>query len=259
MRNSFVYKIGSNASKFKPSHKDNLEYAEIMSQKTLITTNTDLYLKAWMSGQLCLHLSDTLPGLSFHPTLASGLQALLTHKGRAADKPCISLVPNLADALPYWQALPAGVEAALSKLWPGPLSVAWKASALAPAALVSHEGYIALRCPLLSPEAAWLQEILEACSLPFPSTSVNRSGEPAAQSWPEALALVKNSGVYVPELEDPGLSVSSASLTLKPASTLIQILEDGSVSVLREGALCQKDLEPYLGQYFRKQRTHGNF
>ena len=197
-----------------------------MKQKKLIEDFT----KAFELGSVCLHPTETLPGFSFNPESKKAKENLYLLKGRAPEKTSISLVASLEKAKKFWEPLPHKWNRALSRLWPAPLSVIWKASDRAPACLVSQEKLIALRCPKFLPESGWMSDVLEALTVPFPSTSVNSSGESSCQTWQEALDFCDDKFVvFIPKLDpDP-------SFFEKP-STLI-LIEGASFKILREGAL----------------------
>ena len=106
----------------------------------------------------------------------------------------------------------------------------WKASAQAPAAMVGTDGTIALRCPRFSHANAWMHEVLREISVPLPTTSVNRAGEPPHTHWAAAKKMAEAAEFYVPE----GIIETDH---LAQASTLIRIKDDGGYELLRAGAL----------------------
>lgn len=200
------------------------------------------FLTAWHGGRICLHPTDTLPGLSVNPSDGRAVHSLQRFKQRDSMRTFISLVVDLATAQRYWQPLPAGWQEILGKAWPGPLSVVWRASSHAPSSLVGEGGGIALRCPRLSPPLRWMEEVLATVAGPLPTTSVNRHGEPPCQTWEEALSLVSEADIYIPEIVLPEKG------ELEP-STLIEIHHDGSYQVLRPGAFALRDLETFRRNY----------
>lgn len=112
---------------------------------------------------------DTIYGIvGVDPEAEGRIRAL---KGRGEDKPFLRLV---ADA--SWVRTLTGRDAPerLSRHWPGPLTLVLPAAA----------GTIALRVPA----AAWLRGLLADLGRPLLSTSVNRSGHPAAWRIAEIVA-----------------------------------------------------------------------
>ncbi len=196
-------------------------------------------LRALAHGQALLHPTETLPGLAFDPRLAAGAAVLTAVKGRAAGKPCLGLVPDLAAARRFFAPLPAPWDRALGRLWPGPLSIVWTASAAAPAALVGGDGTIGLRVPALAPDAAWLLLLLRALALPLPTTSVNASGAEPLTTWSAARAFCAGAA-FVPDWAPHADAFAGAP------STIVSLRADGAHAVLREGALSAAALREAL-------------
>jgi tRNA A37 threonylcarbamoyladenosine synthetase subunit TsaC/SUA5/YrdC len=192
------------------------------------------FINAWLSGKVCLHPTDTLPGLSFNPRLEQAEANFIAVKDRSPEKSPISLVASWDLVARTWQPLPGRWPEMLKSLWPSSLSVIWKASADCPKPLLASDGSCGLRMPDWSEDKIWMQELLVKLDAAFPSSSVNRSGEPAISDWATAAKFLETSGqsIYVPPLEP----VAENILKNKP-STLIRIAEDGSWELLREGAV----------------------
>jgi L-threonylcarbamoyladenylate synthase len=189
------------------------------------------FLAALHAGRACLHPTDTLPGLTFDPTSAAGRAAVVAIKGRDEGKPFLGLAASLAQARRMFAPLPGDWAAHLATLWPGPLSVVWTASPEAPRSLVAADGTLGLRVPLLPVDSAWFMSVLERSSVPLPTTSVNKSGQPPARGYAEASSLLLDApGAFVPMWRAAGHVQSLPS-------TVIRLYDDGSFSVLREGAM----------------------
>lgn len=198
--------------------------------------STQSFIDRWKKGDICLHPTDTIPGLSFYPRNSKSYEKLLQFKERGADKPFLGLVGSLNRALQLWQQLPKGVLEKLDQIWPGPVSIVWKASAQAPKMLVSKEGYIGLRYPKLNADLMWFQDVLTTIEDPLPTTSVNLKGDAPAGTREQAMIVLKNTSVYTPIWNDVGVLDTAAS-------TVIKILNDGRVAILREGAVAREELE----------------
>jgi L-threonylcarbamoyladenylate synthase len=189
-------------------------------------------LEALRAGKACLHPTDTLPGLAFDPDSAAGRAAVVAVKGRSETAPFLGLVPDVAAARRYWAPLPAGWERALARLWPGPLSVIWRASAAAPRALTG-EGCIGLRVPRLGAGAGWFEDFLRQAPWPLPTTSVNASGERPHTDWAGAAAFLGGrADCFVPALDGAAPVFAQGQ-----PSTIIKLAEDGGFHVVRAGAL----------------------
>ena len=201
---------------------------------------TQQFIAALHAGRVCLHPTDTLPGLTFDPTHARGRQALLAVKGRPEAKPLLALVATPALARRFFAPLPGDWGRILGQLWPAPLSVVWRASSLAPAALIAADGTIGLRVPLLHPDAAWFHDVLDRLDMPLPTTSVNRSGDPAITTFAAAGDFLRGEPwTHVPAW-DHADAVASAS------STVIKLHQDGSFTLLRAGAMLLEQLQHAL-------------
>lgn len=115
------------------------------------------------------------------------------------------------------------------QFWPGPLSILFKTGPLVPAELSCNTVEVAVR---QTPHAGAVS-LCMACG-PLSASSANLSGEPA---------------VIEPNLFSPALTEHLAGiieLLPKPAgglpSTLIKILEDNSLQILRQGAISEHAL-----------------
>lgn len=194
------------------------------------TTLAHAFLRAFDEGQVCLHPTDTLPGLTFNPLSMQARDALALLKRRPESKPCLGLVANSERAKAFFAPLPGAWHAALAKLWPGSLSVVWKASSAAPATMVASDGTIGLRVPQLADAAAWFRIVLDAAKVPLPTTSVNESGQPPAIIFAEARERLLGASVHIPNWSDDHQGSSMPS-------TVIQLQVDGSFKVLRLGAV----------------------
>lgn len=210
----------------------------------LLDETAKSFLEALERGLVCLHPTDTLPGLSFNPASKEARKRLYTLKGRDFGKTLISLVSSLDKAKSFWKPLPQGWEKILGQLWPSKLTVVWKASSLVPGNLVGEDGSIALRCPQFSASSDWMMRVLGSVSYPLPSTSVNFSGEKSKKTWEEASLFCEEKGIFIPNLE----KIQKFS---EKASTIIR-LEEKSFKVLREGAVTEETIKRALESELRK-------
>lgn len=209
-------------------------------------TATKRFIQAWQQGFVCLHPTDTIPGLSFNPRSNEGLQRFCDIKGRRPDKTTICLLASVELAKTYWLALPAGWQRALSKGWPAGLSLIWYASSRVPESLVRDDGTIAFRVPQFSDHDRWMSDVLTELQIPFPTSSVNQSGEPSAACWSDAVKKLDGlAGIYIPNDQTNSESVSNKAV----ASTLIRICEDDQGSgyqIIREGSFDERNLKTWL-------------
>lgn len=197
-------------------------------------TEAEGLLRAWREGRVCLHPTDTIPGLSFNPNQPEAVHELTQLKGRDSEKTCISLVSHLELAMSYWHQLPPGWEDLLNFFWPGPLTVIWKAKK--DYTQVRSDGTVAFRAPKFSKACDWMHTVLTELKAPFPSTSVNKSGESPCVSWEDALSFAAQSNaVYTPPWQHTGRFSEAPS-------TVIKLEESGDFIPIREGCIKVADI-----------------
>lgn len=201
---------------------------------------TNLFIDAYRADVLCLHPTDSLPGLTFNPRSDKARQSLYQWKGRDALKPTLSLVASIEIAFRNWQPLPRQWGEHLKKLWPNSLSVVWTASPECPPALCGMDHTVALRVPVLGDDVSWFRDVLEVLADPVPTSSVNRSGQPAAVTWKDALDITRDSAIFRPEGIEP--------LFIGAPSTVIRILENGDWKLLRQGNVDVEHITAVVGE-----------
>ncbi|MBI2601512.1 MAG: Sua5/YciO/YrdC/YwlC family protein [Deltaproteobacteria bacterium] len=204
-----------------------------------INDRSSIFIQHLEAGEICLHPTDTIPGLTCHPFQEKAVEKLGNVKGWAERRPMLGLVSSLANAITFWQALPAPWNEVLAELWPGSLTVVWKAKAGTPPCLVSTTGEMALRCPSLGKEKAWLAEVLKTLTFPLPSTSVNKAGEEPIVRGDDLARFCGAQDVWTPPLD-------LFSAKEGRSSTIIRIKPGGVATWIRKGALSQARIEHQL-------------
>jgi L-threonylcarbamoyladenylate synthase len=209
----------------------------------MLNANFDVkpFLSALVQGKVCLHPTDTLPGLTFDPSHSQAYQKISEIKDRDAAKNFIGLVPDQESAESYWAKLPNNWQRFLRLAWPGPLSVIWNADSSAPKTLTSWQGTICLRVPSFIDDYAWMTKVLAGVSHPVPTTSVNLSGDPAITTWDLASAFARRQGIFVPEC-----SVSVSVNAGNRPSTILQIIDRDKYLVVREGAVSGPQIQGWF-------------
>ena len=107
-------------------------------QETVFPANpTHDFLGALDQSFVCLHPTDTVPGLTFDPLSRKASERLQAIKGRDPAKTFLGLVADVYEAKRFWQELPAPWSRLLEDIWPAPLTVIWKANSRAPKVMVA--------------------------------------------------------------------------------------------------------------------------
>ena len=173
--------------------------------------------------------TDTVYGLAARPDCAAAVDRLYTIKGRELRKP-IALLASDIDAIErFGYPLTGRARELAEKHWPGALTlvVQRRLCVSAPQREQSSSS------PSISegfriPDHAATRELIAACGGVLRVTSANLSGRRPATDAPQALADVGLSADYV---VDDGVSPGGVP------STVVRVNDDGSIEVLREGAI----------------------
>jgi L-threonylcarbamoyladenylate synthase len=195
------------------------------------------------SGQSLISFpTDTIPALAARPDQA---EQIYRAKQRQADKPLILMAARPEDLWPYvagteseqkvWQQVAAQV-------WPGAVTLVLPASDRTPLALHPQDPTtIGVRVP----DWAIAQMILQQTG-PLATTSVNRSGEKALESFTEIQSAFPDILIPLehhwrsPTISDSGMpppeSLSPLSTSSTPPSTVVK-WGNGDWEILRQGAV----------------------
>jgi tRNA threonylcarbamoyl adenosine modification protein (Sua5/YciO/YrdC/YwlC family) len=154
--------------------------------------------------------TDTVYGLAARPDFADAVDRLYTIKGREAKKPIALLASDIGAIERFGYPLSGRARELAGKHWPGALTL-----------VVGQEGF-------RIPDHAATRELIAACGGVLRVTSANLSGRRPATDAPQALADVGLSADFV---VDDGISPGGVP------STVVRVSADGSLEVLREGAI----------------------
>jgi L-threonylcarbamoyladenylate synthase len=175
-------------------------------------------------GGVILVPTETVYGLACRWADAAARERIRGMKGREAEKPMQMLAPDLAAALAAGVTDAPAVRRLVERFCPGPLT------------LVQHAdigGTIGFRIPDHPFVLALLRDLRE----PLAATSANRSGEPPAIAFAEALAHLSSS----PDVAVDGGIVAASAL----ASTVVD-LSVAPWRILREGPIRADQLRAVL-------------
>jgi len=154
--------------------------------------------------------TDTVYGLAAHPNYPEAVERLYTIKGREAKKPIALLASDIAAIERFGYPIVGRARELAERHWPGALTM-----------VIGKEGF-------RIPDHAETRRLLAACGGVLRVTSANLSGQRPATDAPQALADVGLSADFV---IDDGVSPGGVP------STVIRVKDDGSIEVLRKGAI----------------------
>lgn len=192
-------------------------------------------VEALAEGRLVILPTETVYGLAADAGNADAVAAIFEAKGRPRFNPLITHVPDLAAA----QALGrfgATATRLAEAFWPGPLTLVVPyiggeaVCDLARAGLDS----IALRAPA-HPLA---RAVLEAFGGPVVAPSANRSGRPSPTRFADA---VEETG------PSAAVALDGGACEVGLESTVVAVLDDGPVRLLRPGGVDRAALEALVG------------
>jgi L-threonylcarbamoyladenylate synthase len=179
-------------------------------------------VRALAAGHVVAFPTESTYGLGVDALDAAALARLFAIKGREAGKPPPLLVADRAMVDQLAARVPERARALMARFWPGPLTLVLPARAELPEALVL-DGGVGLR---VSPHAI-AAALVTAFGRPVTATSANLAGEPPAVTA-EAVRAVFGSAVHV---LDGGRAPGA------PPSTVVRVSDDGTLTVLRAGAI----------------------
>jgi len=154
--------------------------------------------------------TDTVYGLAAHPDFPEAVDRLYTIKGREFKKPIALLASDIKAIARFGYPLSGKALELAERHWPGALTL-----------VVGKEGF-------RIPDHAETRELIAACGGILRVTSANLSGQRPATDAPHALAEVGLSADWV---VDDGVSPGGVP------STVVRVCDDGSLEVLRAGAI----------------------
>ncbi len=184
-------------------------------------------------GELVGIPTDTVYGIAALAT-QEGVRRLIAAKQRDAAKGIPLLIDSL-DQLTGVASVPPAARRLAERYWPGPLTLVLplRDPRSASALLTGGRATIAVRVP----DHAVARALARALG-PIAVSSANLSGEQAARTAREALDAL---GDRVALVVDGGSSPGGV------ASTVVEVLDSGPPTVLREGAIPASEIEAAAG------------
>lgn len=154
--------------------------------------------------------TDTVYGLAANPNFPEAVEKLYTIKGRESGKKIAILAADVSAIGKFGYSLSEKAMKLAEKYWPGALTM-----------VLGDEGFRV-------PDHFHTRKLLEKCGGVLRVTSANLSGCRPATDAPQALADV---GLSADVILDDGVSPGGV------ASTVVRVCSDGSIDVLRNGAI----------------------
>ena len=179
-------------------------------------------------GGLVVFPTETVYGLGADATNAEAAGRIYAAKGRPSDNPLIIHIAKPDDAEEYAYTNETYYLLA-ERFMPGPLTVVLEAKESVPAATRGGLSTVAVRCP--SSEIA--RRLISLSGVPIAAPSANLSGSPSPTSVSHAISDMQG---RVDAIIDGG----SSDFGLE--STIVKIDREGSVVLLRPGAITPDDL-----------------
>lgn len=193
------------------------------------------------------YATETVWGLGACADRPRAVDRLFRWKGRSGDAPMSLLVPSADFARRAGCRVDSIAGRLMERYWPGPLTVVVPcARAFAPG-VARADGAIGLRCSAHPLAGALAESVLAAGLGPLTSTSLNRSGEPPAETEEAARALVPTNPA---DRREPGLDLDQPLLVRSPGADAGGARPSSVVDctgptprILREGAIAAGELE----------------
>ena len=213
---------------------------------TMIAANAKSVIKAseiLKSGGLVAIPTETVYGLAARADREDAVQKIYEAKGRPPVNPLIIHVIDIKQAKEY-AVFDERSETLAKMFWPGPLTLVLplrEDSQLANA-VTSGLDTVAIR----SPSHPVAREVIDKTGLPLAAPRANKSG---------TLSPTRALDVSVSLGDDVDMILADSGVSVGLESTIID-LSTGTPTILREGALAEEDLSPYIGQIEISTKAH---
>lgn len=178
------------------------------------------------SGGIVVYPTSMLYGLGADATNREAVSRVFSIKGRMETKPVSILISQQTDVFPLVADIPHAARRIMERLWPGGVTLVFRASGFLPENLTAKTGKIGIRLPL-HPAA---KRLLKDAGVPVTATSANLSGSPGCACIDEMPASILGEADLVLDAGRLGGGVGSTvvDITVFPP----KILREGSVSAV---------------------------
>lgn len=177
--------------------------------------------------------TDTFYGLAADPYNLRAVERVYEIKSRLKHKPLSLLIENVDQAEEFAKPLSDDFHILARRFWPGPLTIIVPAASHLPLKVTANTGNVALRVPAAEIPLA----VVRSAGIPITATSANLSGAAECTTAQQVRDQLKD---RIPLIVDGGKSPRSVP------STIVHFTDDGSWSILREGAIPAKEIAEAL-------------
>ena len=185
-------------------------------------------------GGVIIYPTDTVYGIGADATNPDAVELVMRIKEREPFKPLVIIVDSIEVAERYVDI--SGLARTIAeRFWPGPLTMQLRKRDDTLIPPVGDAETVALRVP----RNDFCLALTATLGRPVVSTSVNLSGAPQAFTLSDMLTSLGQN------LDLVDLIVDDGDLPHSPPSTIVSI-EDGTVRILREGAVPKEALKEFM-------------
>ena len=182
-----------------------------------------------LKGGLVVFPTETVYGLGADATSAQAAEKIYKAKGRPSDNPLIIHIASPEEAEKYTYTSPLYYKLAKAFM-PGPLTVILRAKDNVPRATRGGLDTVAVRCPAHK----IARELIFECGVPIAAPSANLSGSPSPTSIKHVIDDMNGRADVILDGGDCEFGLES---------TIVQILDDESLLLLRPGKITPDDLK----------------
>ncbi|MCA9827597.1 MAG: threonylcarbamoyl-AMP synthase [Nitrosopumilus sp.] len=177
-------------------------------------------------GGIAVFPTDTVYGIGCNPYNRNAVKKIYKIKSRDVSKsfPVLVYSKELAGQIVSFNKLTTKIA---DKFWPGPLTMILKITDSKLKESLNLDDRIAIRIP----NHKCTLDLLEKCNF-IVGTSANISGETPFTNPYECFNRIKDYDIFV----------DGGTITSKGESTIIEIVNDSEIKVIREGPLSKKEI-----------------
>ncbi|HUI29876.1 MAG TPA: L-threonylcarbamoyladenylate synthase [Candidatus Acidoferrales bacterium] len=179
--------------------------------------------QAILDGGVIVYPTETIYGLGANALEPKIVERVFTLKERNKSNSILVLIPDKSAVEELTLEVGEVAEKLMSKFWPGPLTLVFRAAPIVSKILTAGSGKIGIR--LSSDE--FCRELLNICKIPITSTSANLSGEPN----PNSINMINKKVLGAVDL-----IVDAGTLSSQTPSTVVDVTK-GKIVLVREGAI----------------------